>query len=200
MDYNLEVMDLSVASYNCLRRAGINTVNQLLSTPLEDLKRVRNLGSQRLIEVQDRIIKWDEIKKTLSPADAIDENAKQEAWMSTQEFCTVFLGLDSQRRNLLLEALSERERDVIESKFGLNGKKKQTLDEIGKRYGVTRERIRQLQERAIVNLKYRYRQSRNLVKISSNDIAENEEQRITIAKQKAIEAFCRTLGFRCEFY
>lgn len=44
-----------------------------------------------------------------------------------------------------LETLTPRQKDVIERRFGLNGKEEQTLDEVANAYGVTRERIRQVE-------------------------------------------------------
>ncbi len=49
----------------------------------------------------------------------------------------------------LLETLDEREHRIIDARFGLNGKKPMTLEEVGVEFGVTRERIRQLQNVAI---------------------------------------------------
>ena len=47
----LEEMDLSVRSYNCLKRAGINTVEDLIGRSEEDMVKVRNLGKKSLDEV-----------------------------------------------------------------------------------------------------------------------------------------------------
>jgi len=49
----------------------------------------------------------------------------------------------------LLEVLDERETQIIDSRFGLNGCTPMTLDEVGRELGVTRERIRQLQNVAL---------------------------------------------------
>jgi RNA polymerase primary sigma factor len=49
----------------------------------------------------------------------------------------------------LLETLDARERSIINSRFGLDGEKPSTLEEVGERFGVTRERIRQLQNIAL---------------------------------------------------
>ncbi len=55
---------------------------------------------------------------------------------------------------LMLEQLSQKERDVLILRFGLNSDgNKKTLDEIGSIYGVSRERIRQIENRAISKLK-----------------------------------------------
>ncbi len=53
----------------------------------------------------------------------------------------------------LLNNLKEREQKVITLRFGLNGSQKQTLEEIGKLYGVTKECIRQTEARALNKLK-----------------------------------------------
>ncbi|MCX8239802.1 MAG: sigma-70 family RNA polymerase sigma factor [Akkermansiaceae bacterium] len=49
----------------------------------------------------------------------------------------------------LLDVLDERESKIIEARFGLNGKTPMTLEEVGREFGVTRERIRQLQNIAL---------------------------------------------------
>lgn len=49
----------------------------------------------------------------------------------------------------LLEVLDEREHRIIDARFGLDGKKPMTLEEVGREFGVTRERIRQLQNVAL---------------------------------------------------
>lgn len=52
-----------------------------------------------------------------------------------------------------LEVLNEREVEVLGARFGLNGKKVLTLEEIGVNFGVSRERIRQIQNRALAKLR-----------------------------------------------
>jgi RNA polymerase primary sigma factor len=53
----------------------------------------------------------------------------------------------------LLEVLDDRERKIIFQRFGLDGGKPKTLEEIGKKFGVTSERIRQLQNIALAKLR-----------------------------------------------
>ncbi|CAN5811721.1 N/A [soil metagenome] len=53
----------------------------------------------------------------------------------------------------LLDLLDERERRIINSRFGLDGGKPKTLEEVGEKFGVTRERIRQLQNIALHKLR-----------------------------------------------
>jgi RNA polymerase primary sigma factor len=52
----------------------------------------------------------------------------------------------------LLESLSGRERKIIELRFGLNGEEPRTLEEVGRRFGVTRERIRQIEAKTLAKL------------------------------------------------
>jgi DNA-directed RNA polymerase subunit alpha len=51
----IEELDLSVRSYNCLKRAGINTVEELIQRNEEDMMKVRNLGKKSLEEVINKL-------------------------------------------------------------------------------------------------------------------------------------------------
>ena len=51
LEMTIEELDLSVCSFNCLKRAGINTVEDLISKSEEDMMKVRNLGRKSLEEV-----------------------------------------------------------------------------------------------------------------------------------------------------
>ena len=53
----------------------------------------------------------------------------------------------------LLDVLDDRERKILNQRFGLDGKKPKTLEEVGVKFGVTRERIRQLQNIALLKLR-----------------------------------------------
>jgi RNA polymerase primary sigma factor len=63
---------------------------------------------------------------------------------------------DSLRKEVqrALSTLSERECDVIIYYFGLNGEHSMTLEEIGEKFGLTRERVRQIKEKAIRRLRH----------------------------------------------
>ena len=55
MEMPIEELDLSVRSYNCLKRAGINTIYELTQKTAEDMMKVRNLGKKSLEEVEDKL-------------------------------------------------------------------------------------------------------------------------------------------------
>ena len=51
LEMNIDELELSVRSYNCLKRAGINTVQEPINKTPEDMMKVRNLGRKSLDEV-----------------------------------------------------------------------------------------------------------------------------------------------------
>ncbi|WAA12420.1 DNA-directed RNA polymerase subunit alpha [Fervidibacillus halotolerans] len=55
LEMAIEELDLSVRSYNCLKRAGINTVQELTNKTEEDMMKVRNLGRKSLEEVKSKL-------------------------------------------------------------------------------------------------------------------------------------------------
>ena len=55
MEMPIEELDLSVRSYNCLKRAGINTIFELTQKTAEDMLKVRNLGKKSLEEVENKL-------------------------------------------------------------------------------------------------------------------------------------------------
>lgn len=56
MEMTIEDLDLSVRSFNCLKRAGINTVAELVQKSEDDMMKVRNLGRKSLEEVKKKLI------------------------------------------------------------------------------------------------------------------------------------------------
>ena len=66
LEMSIDELELSVRSYNCLKRAGINTVEELTNKTSEDMMKVRNLGRKSLEEV---LAKLKELGLQLNPAD-----------------------------------------------------------------------------------------------------------------------------------
>jgi RNA polymerase primary sigma factor len=71
---------------------------------------------------------------------------------AVRSFDAVALQLDRDGVNDALAMLPYRERKVIELRFGLKGEHPRTLEEVAKRFGVTRERIRQIEAKALAKL------------------------------------------------
>ncbi len=66
LEMNIDELELSVRSYNCLKRAGINTVEELCNKTSEDMMKVRNLGRKSLEEV---LAKLKELGLQLKPGE-----------------------------------------------------------------------------------------------------------------------------------
>ncbi len=66
LEMSIEELDLSVRSYNCLKRAGINTVEDLACKTEEEMMKVRNLGKKSLEEVLNKLA---ELGLSLRPSD-----------------------------------------------------------------------------------------------------------------------------------
>ncbi|MCH5258077.1 MAG: DNA-directed RNA polymerase subunit alpha [Lachnospiraceae bacterium] len=66
LEMSIDELELSVRSYNCLKRAGINTVEELTNKTSEDMMKVRNLGRKSLEEV---LTKLKELGLQLNPSD-----------------------------------------------------------------------------------------------------------------------------------
>lgn len=66
LEMSIDELELSVRSYNCLKRAGINTVQELTNKTPEDMMKVRNLGRKSLEEV---LAKLKELNLQLSPSE-----------------------------------------------------------------------------------------------------------------------------------
>jgi RNA polymerase primary sigma factor len=75
-----------------------------------------------------------------------DENAETPfEWLSDKNLRSEVKGL--------LEVLDKRELKIISQRFGLDGGKPKTLEDVGRDFGITRERIRQLQNTALTKLR-----------------------------------------------
>jgi DNA-directed RNA polymerase subunit alpha len=55
LDTPIEELDLTVRSYNCLKRQGVNTIGQLTDCSEADLLNIRNFGAKSIEEVKDKL-------------------------------------------------------------------------------------------------------------------------------------------------
>lgn len=117
-------------------------IAETLDRPIEDVKRM--LGLNERIASVDTPINKDGDRLLL---DAIpDENNLDPSYILQNE----------DLQNVIdnwLERLSDKQREVVERRFGLNGHEKATLEEVGNQIGVTRERVRQIQMDALRRLR-----------------------------------------------
>ncbi|HEX7679654.1 MAG TPA: RNA polymerase sigma factor RpoD/SigA [Thermoanaerobaculia bacterium] len=86
-----------------------------------------------------------------------DSHSALDGVPASREYSPDYELLQSDRRNAVRRAcgrLDDRERSVIELRFGLGGQEEQTLEEIGSQLNVTRERIRQIEAKALKKLRH----------------------------------------------
>ena len=78
---------------------------------------------------------------------------------------------DNEMLREVLETLTERERNILSLRFGLDGDSPKTLEEVGEHYGLTRERIRQIQEEALVRLRARIKEKEEMPEREMAEVA-----------------------------
>ena len=71
-----------------------------------------------------------------------------------KKYDEVLSGIGRDEAFKVLATLNDRERKIIALRFGLTGEEPQTLEEVGKQFGLTRERIRQLEAKALAKLRH----------------------------------------------
>ena len=102
--------------------------------------------TERLIREGIERGEFDDLPGEGQPLAGLDE-ARDELWWVREK-------LRREELEDVLSQLTHRERKVLELRFGLRGEEPRTLEEVGQRFGVTRERIRQIEAKALRKLKH----------------------------------------------
>lgn len=125
----------------CKRQPTLDEIAETTNIPLEAIEKVTQSFKESLS--LDTFIE-DHGEKTLDPSPHHTENAivKQ----------AIFTEL-AQRVDTILSILSKRERDIVRLRFGIGESHNHSLEEIGKKFNLSRERIRQILEAALRKLK-----------------------------------------------
>lgn len=84
-------------------------------------------------------------------ADTLGDFVEDEHFINPESFCLKESNKDV--INQVLQTLSKRENDILRKRFGLDTDKTMTLEEVGKSYGLTKERIRQIENKALEKLR-----------------------------------------------
>lgn len=95
------------------------------------------------------------IETPLSSGDGMDDtvgDTLKDSASSTPDNLISILRLHDELREALVE-IGERERMIVEYRYGLTGQTPMTLNDIGKKLGLSRERVRQIEERALLRLR-----------------------------------------------
>ncbi len=120
----------------------------------EELANELNVNVKKIRSIKKAIIKEPisldmQIAEDLSLEDYVPDESYRSPDTSIQK---ILLEKDINR---LLETLNERERMILISRFGINGKQPKTLEDIGNMIGFSKERIRQIQEGIINKIRYK---------------------------------------------
>lgn len=85
---------------------------------------------------------------------SLEDTIAQEQEISMEDEIFREMGMKHVRE--LVEQLDEREKSILKQRYGLDGSDIYTLEEIGKRLNITRERVRQIEKRTLEKLKFKY--------------------------------------------
>jgi RNA polymerase nonessential primary-like sigma factor len=124
------------------REPGAEEIASLLDKPINEVKRM--LGLNERVTSVDTPIGDDEDRMLL---DAIPDESNADPSMLLQDE-NIHHNLE-----LWLSKLNDKQREVVERRFGLHGYERSTLEEVGQEIGVTRERVRQIQMDALKRLR-----------------------------------------------
>lgn len=127
----------------------IEEIAMILGTTADEAKSLRAVARQPLSLHEPM---GDDAERALS--EFLDDKA------ATNPGANVDATLLKERIAEVLKSLTPREREVIEMRFGLKDGQPRTLDEVAQTYGITRERIRQIESRSLSKLRQPIRSSR----------------------------------------
>jgi RNA polymerase nonessential primary-like sigma factor len=113
-----------------------------LNKPLEDVEKILNLN-EKVSSLDARMSEGTEQTFANNVADEIESDPVQ--FLQDNDF--------KMRVDRWLSVLPEKQREVISRRFGLRGYEQATLEDVGREVGLTRERVRQIQVEALLQLK-----------------------------------------------
>ncbi|MFW5709443.1 MAG: sigma-70 family RNA polymerase sigma factor [Chloroflexota bacterium] len=151
---SVDKLGLSNRTCRLLMQSGIHTLGDLAKHNEEELYSIQHLSQRRLREIHDRLSQIDkeQLLQTELDADKQSDTSKLEiennASSETLQKTTVNKIIAQ-----FLVTLNEREQQIIVQRYGLAGNKKLTLEEIGQSVGCTRERVRQIEKKALNKLR-----------------------------------------------
>ncbi|HSH93825.1 MAG TPA: sigma-70 family RNA polymerase sigma factor, partial [Roseimicrobium sp.] len=137
-----------------LRRASARLQNELGREPSdEELSDELNMPVGKIRSMRTAAIRPASLDAPLGDddtnriADVVADEAARDPYAELEEKTNVKLIRD------VLTGLDQREQTILRYRFGLDGDGEKTLEEVGEKFGVTRERIRQIQNHALLKLK-----------------------------------------------
>ena len=143
---------------NKLRRRQSSLLQELQRDPTtEELAEAMESTPERILEIQKLAIEPVSLETPIGEeedtflGDLIEDRA------SVTPYQAAVHQMLSDQINQALSTLTDREHKILRMRFGLDDDRTHTLEEIGKRLGVTRERIRQIEAKAIRKMRHHSR-------------------------------------------
>lgn len=157
-------MDMSTRAKSCLLRAGYTDSDELEGVSDEDLLAIKNLNQKCV----------NEIRKALLGDSGNGEECIIIGDSDNDDVDKTDMDLFKDQLFEVLDTLTEREQNVLCLRFGLEDGKTRTLEEVGNYYDLTRERIRQIESKALRKLRHpsRFRKIRAFVIDHDLDISD----------------------------
>jgi len=151
-----------VETINKLHRIQRQLMQELESEPTpEELAVVMETTPERIVQILKIAQEPVSLETPVGDEDDGSLGAFIEDDEETRPHQTVLSKLRIDELQDVLSTLSHRERKVLELRYGLDGSDARTLEEVGRAFGVTRERVRQIESRALMKLKS-YRETQRL--------------------------------------
>jgi len=164
---NFDHIDFPYKTIKDYIQCGVNAKNMILI--------FKNTGKKSALEIDRIITEYIESRN--------DENKDNEQGPRYISELIIYL----------LDELTKKEADIISLRYGLNNKGKETLEEIGIQFGVTRERIRQLESKAMkkLSLKCYKNQIKHLLNINREKIYKTLSDKYGIINNKNLQPLVR---------
>lgn len=136
------------------------SVHWIRQTILEALEKRNLIDGDDLPEDFEKPLESDDENVYIN-----NDNATNEEYIDNGLVSEFKLKEEKKAINLLFACLTEREKSIMTKYFGLGGAKEMTLEDIGKQYGLTKERVRQIKEKCLKKLR-----SEALINLITSDI------------------------------
>lgn len=144
----LEVLAFPVRLENALRKmGGVTTVGQFCDIQDKELLKIKNIGRKSIdyfFQVKQKIREEFGILPDIKPVENVDFPMPKQPQIPANQLIAL----------LLSRCGNDKAKEIIKKRYGLINGERQTLEEIGESYGITRERIRQIQAKALKNMKH----------------------------------------------
>ena len=143
LETSLDEFMFSARLSNALLRHELKTIGDVLNVGWSNVNRFKNVGRKSIEELRNTIENYVETNSMLEKeaTETKDHSKENTSFVSVIEI-------------ILSSSLTEKQLKIIKARYGYENGKKKTLDKIGKAFGITRERVRQIIVKSHKQLKH----------------------------------------------